>query len=442
MNNEWMLYLLRLSTIWMVLLLFYRLALRRNGNWKLHGRFLIGIYLAGIILPALPSIPLFESVHVLSAPTVSFGGTIPTVAVDTYPEPSALPLGTSLLLAIYALGALTALVPLLCNIWKLYQWKKLGNAEYFGSIPVVCHPDIPIPMAGFRTLFLPAGMDPAAKHLALLHEAAHVRHYHTWQRLLFLIGRLFLWFHPLHWFLLRKLEQVQEYQADASVCRHVDGKAYSRFLLRQVIVGPVATAWPALFSSPLKSRITMMQSNFPARSLSSIQALALCVLFGALLVSCTQFSPDMPSVELPVLSVEEVDQAPQFENSPIDEAEGKRALLTHIYRNIKYPAVARQAAREALIRTAFVIDQNGHLFIQSEQIQEYQGEANPEMVVVMGYGDDRNKSNSASLESADAALESEVERVLKTLHDWRPAMHQGKPVAVQLTLDFLFKLQE
>ena len=111
--------------------------------------------------------------------------------------------------------------------------------------------------------YLPTGLDPALEHTALLHEAAHLRHGHFYERLLLIVSCCALWFHSLVWMYARWRGTVHEVEADAAVAREVVVGTCGRQLLHVMLAPRIV---PALFSSPLKQRIAMLTRPMPSRS--------------------------------------------------------------------------------------------------------------------------------------------------------------------------------
>ncbi|UOQ66171.1 M56 family metallopeptidase [Hymenobacter volaticus] len=120
------------------------------------------------------------------------------------------------------------------------------------------------PFSFWRTIYINTEQHQAAELPAILqHEQVHVQQWHTLDVLLGQVQRVFCWFNPAAWLLLRALQENLEFIADQAVLRagQVDSKMYQYSLVRlsTLALGP-ALVTPFTFHT-LKSRITMMNSQ-------------------------------------------------------------------------------------------------------------------------------------------------------------------------------------
>lgn len=120
------------------------------------------------------------------------------------------------------------------------------------------------PFSFWRTIYVnPKQHQPAELPTILLHEQVHVQQWHTLDVLLGQVQRVFCWFNPAAWLLLRALQENLEFIADQAVLRagQVDSKVYQYSLVRlsTLALGP-ALVTPFTFHT-LKSRIKMMNSQ-------------------------------------------------------------------------------------------------------------------------------------------------------------------------------------
>lgn len=90
---------------------------------------------------------------------------------------------------------------------------------------------------------------------------------------------------------------------------------------------------------------------------------------------------------------------------------GMDALYEYIGKNLNYPSLARENAKEGRVVLSFVIGKDGS--IQSVSVERG-----------IGFGCDE-----------------EAERVVSNMPVWEPASQNGKPVAVRMILPIVFRLQ-
>lgn len=456
-------YLLRLSVIWGVLLLYYQFFMASNHHWRLRRFYLLSTYLLGICIPLLPSLSWSQmpetlpSLQIGTALSLSFEAPISGAKEEAQANFSL----WFWLAVFYLLGVLLQVIFLLKNLWQIQRWKARGSNQSFGSYRIIEHRTIPSPFAGWRTIFLPTTIERDLHAIACLHEAAHLKSHHNQERLPLIIGQVFLWFHPLQWYYIHCLNTVQEFQADEAVLQHVPTKTYGHILIQQSML-PTHSWQAGLFASPLKQRIYMMTRQKNKQAWRLPQMSIFLVLLGLLIFGCSDIMDTSPPNYDHLLSHLEVDQAPILLGSDVTSTPDQainRSFLEKVYRNIKYPASARNNGLEGFAVAGFIIDEQGklhslsfwtrdgnylvdkqgnlsHTNSQSPYIKESD---DMEEIVITGYGTSQQEpANSAS--NMKVLLE-EIARVLSELPDWTPAQKDGKVVPVFMDLAFRFKLE-
>lgn len=91
---------------------------------------------------------------------------------------------------------------------------------------------------------------------------------------------------------------------------------------------------------------------------------------------------------------------------------GDEKLLQFIYENVIYPEMARRADIEGRLYISFVVRSTGDI---------------SDIKIIKGLG---------------AGLDEEAIRVVKKMPKWKPGRQNGKAVSVQVSIPFIFKLQE
>jgi hypothetical protein len=90
----------------------------------------------------------------------------------------------------------------------------------------------------------------------------------------------------------------------------------------------------------------------------------------------------------------------------------EKTMLEHIYRNLRYPRIAREYGVQGQTVAKFVVDKDGSI------------------------------TDIELLKGLCQSISDEVKRVIKTLPKWNPGLQSGKPVKVLYTLPIKFGLQE
>jgi periplasmic protein TonB len=129
--------------------------------------------------------------------------------------------------------------------------------------------------------------------------------------------------------------------------------------------------------------------------------------------------PPAPSVEEIFKVVEQMPRFPGCENEPGDDAAKKacadKALLQYLYKNLKYPAIARENGVEGRVYIQFVVERDGSV-------------TDTKIVRDIGAG-------------CGAAALSVVEGMNNLPQKWTPGKQRGSSVRVLYTLPVTFKLE-
>lgn len=164
-------------------------------------------------------------------------------------------------MGIYLTGAvLLALRMILSNakVWRLRFGSRLTARE---DCIVAVHPAVKSPCSLFSTVYLPEGLEKEEYAQILTHEESHVRHGHSYERLLMEVLRMVCWFNPFVWLAFHWLVEIQETEADSDVLQSgFDVTEYRVTLLKQVL--GVQGDWAcALVNHPLKRRFLAMTAE-------------------------------------------------------------------------------------------------------------------------------------------------------------------------------------
>ena len=217
-------------------LVLYRWMLAKKVGFRICRAYLIVTMLLSVTIPIM-DVPLYPSENLarLGQWTVfSFDdfGAVPAdleeaVAVNhnseaIKPESSAQITGKSidpkLILAIlYTLVGVISLALLAYNTARIYRLRSKSKLTYEEDYTLAEHEDIKTPFSFIRTIFMGFNYEPQERRQILTHEASHVRHRHSYERLFMSLLRSIFWFNPFFWMAEKDLEEVQEWEADKDV---------------------------------------------------------------------------------------------------------------------------------------------------------------------------------------------------------------------------------
>ena len=118
---------------------------------------------------------------------------------------------------LYVLIGLISLSLLVYNTIKIYRLRSKSKLSYEEEYTLAEHEDIKTPFSFIRTIFMGFNYEPQERRQILTHEASHVRHRHSYERLFMSTLRSVFWFNPFFWMAEKDLEEVQEWEADKDV---------------------------------------------------------------------------------------------------------------------------------------------------------------------------------------------------------------------------------
>lgn len=258
-----------------------------------------------VALPILPERvhdalePILPKGEILQGPRRPAMSSVPVQRGSTTPgapEPAPAWPWAGIVLACYFAGAGVMLVRLIVGTVRVHSLVHRARAE--GGIFTSPECAAPVSVGWFRpVILLPPNWRswPAAElDAVLIHEREHVRRRDPLIRWLALLDRAIFWFHPLAWWLERKLAELAEDACDAAVLRRGhDPRLYSEYLIELARAvnraGARLPAWgAAIDGGALASRIQRILDGGPIQVLSRTRAtaaVALCAMalttFGA-----------------------------------------------------------------------------------------------------------------------------------------------------------------
>ncbi|MCB0616134.1 MAG: TonB family protein [Phaeodactylibacter sp.] len=417
-------YILQATFCWAVFYALYAGLLSRATFFQHNRAYLLGSLLLGLALPLVDWQILLSSSQpellVVTLQPITIGmENLEVVITATAAEPG---LGWwEVLLAAYWLGVgITGLrfAHGLRKLWRLYQHSERQKQDgHTLVITEAWH----APFSFFNTLFWSRQMPypPEDEKKILRHEQAHMRGWHSLDILLVELLGVVFWPSPLIYLYSRSLRVVHEYLADEAVLRTTKKKKqYGHLLLSQSQSGHPIVLANHFINSQLKKRILMMTKTKSKRHMLTRYLLALplvCLLAftfarpgekQALASTTTEIAKDSG----------DVDRMPVFAGCETEKTESEQAscskqkLVEFMISKLEYPEAAKKAEVEGKVLVQFTIAQDGAV----QDAEVLQG---------IGYGCD------------EAAL-----AVVTTMPNWTPAMKDGKPVALKMTLPFTFSL--
>ena len=417
-------YILQTTLCWAAFYALYAGLLSRATFFSHNRAYLLGSLLLGLALPLADWQALLPATQpdllVVTLQPITIGlENLEVVVTATAAKPG---LGWwEALLAVYWLGVGIAGLRFAYGLRKLWRLYRSSERRKQDSYTLVLTENWHAPFSFFNTLFWSRQMPypPEDEKKIIRHERAHMRGWHSLDVLLVELLGIVFWLSPMIYLYSRSLRVVHEYLADAAVLRTTKKKKqYGHLLLSQSQSGHPIVLANHFINSQLKKRILMMTKTKSKRHMLTRYLLALP------LVCLLAFTFARPGEKQALASTPteiakdsgDVDRMPVFAGCETKETESEQAscskqkLVEFMISKLEYPETAKKAEVEGKVLVQFTIAPNGAV----QDAEVLQG---------IGHGCD------------EAAL-----AVVTTMPNWTPAMKDGKPVALKMTLPFTFSL--
>ena len=108
-------------------------------------------------------------------------------------------------------------------VWQLVRMRRFRRSAAevdFGDFKLLKINDRISSFSFFRTIFVSADTPADDLKIIIAHEAGHIRHRHSAERIAMELLKAVLWWNPFVWIAARRLTEVQEYEADSEVLRN------------------------------------------------------------------------------------------------------------------------------------------------------------------------------------------------------------------------------
>ncbi len=264
--KELLTYLAEVIVCSAALLAAYALLLERRVRFGWCRRYLTALLPLAALIPLL-RIPVWpgEVITATAAPTAP----IPATAWAPVPEvlPAAEPLITprTLLIAVYLLGAATLAGAMLREALRIRRLRRRATVTDAGRLHLVRTRERIASFSFFRSVYVWEGTPGEELQAVLMHEASHIAHRHTAERLLMETFKALQWWNPVAWLAARRLTEAQEFEADRDVLTQgFDRERYMHTIFRQLF-GYSPDIANGLRDSLTKKRFQMMTTNHTSR---------------------------------------------------------------------------------------------------------------------------------------------------------------------------------
>lgn len=401
--QTFLLYMIKSSTILIVLLTYYQFFLKRHTFFNLNRIFLLGVLILSALLPFISieinrndmiGFPTLASVSELLEENQIGKSSQSTLITATEQPIPMIPL-------LYGIGVVFFFLRYLTTLCRLCLFvHRNPRKRLHGLYMIQIQEGLPT-FSFFNYLFInPHSLSQENRRKIFAHEKIHIQQCHSLDLCIAEIICIANWFNPFVWLIKQLILENHEYIADQQVIRKYKISGYLELLIQQSLKG--VFSFTNYFScSNLKKR-TIMLTKKQSRKFQMINYIPAFLLAGMLfyLFSCKNMCEKPESPELQVFQI--VENMPQFSGD----------LSKWATQNIKYPSKAIEAGIEGKVYVNFIIDSTGR--VGHAEIQR----------------------------STQSLLNAETLKGIEAMPDWIPGKQRGKAVRVIYTLPVTFSLKD
>ncbi len=453
-------YLLEFSSLLILAAVGYFIFLKGIKHYGISRKYILGSIFLSLYIPTIPVIA-YEKLNVFSI-------TLPELTIMAYGNGSSEILsGTSfnwlyIIASIYLVISLILIFRLIRSTWLLSRTIRNSSTENISG--EICHfsNTVKNPFSFFKYIVLPSAVTYSTIELDAIikHEKLHVRYGHSIEKIMIELFKCIVWWHPIAWYYSRELDLIHEYQVDEAMSTQMDFSEYKKVLI-DLILYPPGLRLVNPISSNIKKRLKMMNQKKQSNSTLRFLGLSALLIIGSISIHSCQ-KEDASDATIPAKNTikntltedkkesylyESIDTVITFnaetyeetvdiiknestvytspQSMPMfpgcDDLSGEelkdcsnQKLLQFIYKNITYPAKAREAGKEGMMVVQFIIGTNGKLY------------------------------GTQFMRTLGAEFEDTIDDMLTKMNNeitWIPGKNDGKVVDVQYTLPVKFKLE-
>lgn len=435
-------YIAELNLALSALLIIYFVLFKRDANFQLRRLYLLGGLLLSAFLPLI-HIELNQEVFQYRSPIM----TLEEIVITASSGSETFSRGPAFWLSLFYITVSGFLAVRFIILLSLLSVKILRAPKYSYQGRAVHRISTLHASSFFRFIFLdPETKDEKELDTIFRHELEHVRHLHSFDRIILEIIQVVSWFNPLFFLYKKAVITNHEYQSDNLVTDHLDDTRYYQMTLLNQYLGRASMT--NQFSHQIKSRIKMLNMNYK-KSSNWKSLLFLPFIAGIVfIVSCGNNTENTPTAKAAEESASDkiteeqifytVDEMPMW----ADGSDMAASVRSFILKNLTYPQSAKQNGAEGKVFIQFIVNANGEVTIPTpDQLPpELKEDGKESEVVVVAYRPLDTSENEASKEDIEA-FKNEGIRVVEMIPDMIPGKVDGKPVSVIFTFPIVYKLQ-
>ena len=440
-------YILKSSVCLVLFYLFFRLLLSKETFHRFNRMALLGVLFFSLLIPcievttrhqvevqqAVLSIEQLLLMAELEATPANVGAVQETPAISW----------VQIVLLVYLAGILFLACRNIYSLICLFRLIHSGKHEKLEKgVTLVVHNQEIAPFSWMKYIVISRKDLEENGREILIHEMAHIHHRHSVDLLVADICIFFQWFNPGAWLLKQELQNVHEYEADETVINEgVNAKEYQLLLIKKAVGTRLYSMANSFNHSKLKKRITMMlkEKSNPWARLKYLYVLPLAA------IAVTAFARPEISEKMEEISAVKVNDLAEIvqekvlqDTVKVSKDEKKDDLVVS--------GVKSKEEEEIVIFE--VVEQMPEYPGGMSALQKYlsekiagspmMGKAGGRVMVGFTVAETGKIKDVRVLQSDEASLNQEAERIVSEMPDWIPGKQRGRPVPVKYTVPIRF----
>ena len=440
-------YILKSSVCLVLFYLFFRLLLSKETFHRFNRMALLGVLFFSLLIPcievttrhqvevqqAVLSIEQLLLMAELEATPANVGAVQETPTISW----------VQIVLLVYLAGILFLVCRNIYSLICLFRLVHSGKHEKLEKgVTLVVHNQEIAPFSWMKYIVISRKDLEENGREILIHEMSHIHHRHLVDLLVADICIFFQWFNPGAWLLKQELQNIHEYEADETVINEgVNAKEYQLLLIKKAVGTRLYSMANSFNHSKLKKRITMMlkEKSNPWARLKYLYVLPLAA------IAVTAFARPEISEKMEEISAVKVNDLAEIVQEKVLQDTVK---------------VSKDEKKDALVVTGVKSKEEEEIVIFEvvEQMPEYpggmsalqkylsekiagspmKGKAGGRVMVGFTVAETGKIKDVRVLQSDEASLNQEAERIVSEMPDWIPGKQRGRPVPVKYTVPIRF----
>ena len=245
-----------------VLLAAYAILLERHVRFGWCRAYLLASTLLAAVIPLL-RIPVWPGKVIEVAPTVALPEAEWTAEVVEEAAPAVTP--EAICLAVYLIGVGLVAGVMLWQVVRIRRLRRGAAITRTERFTLVRTPQRIASFSFFRSIYVWDQIPAGELQAIVAHEASHVAHRHSAERVAMECMKAALWWNPFVWLAARRLTEAEEFEADSDVLAEgYDIEHYMKTIFRQLF-GYSPEIANGLRDSLTKKRFKMMTTKTSGR---------------------------------------------------------------------------------------------------------------------------------------------------------------------------------